>query len=206
MPSRRRPSFVRNQRQGQLHGRPESGLVSRHLMNGVGRCFECGGPLIFVHRGAKHAHRYYCSHRCETGRCKNGRGILKKALDDAVRLRLDALLSEDEELHWQLLDERITTARPAQGVANTQAELARIDGEVERLVAPLAAGSKSAAVIGEITKREPAIEALKVKLSSPEAPARPRAAAGRRPPAGCCRNRCGTPCPSSPRSAPPRAA
>ena len=76
-------------------------------MNGVGRCFECGGPLIFVHRGGKHAHRYYCSHRRETGRCKNGRGILKKALDDAVRLRLDALLSEDEELHWQLLDERI---------------------------------------------------------------------------------------------------
>ena len=175
-------------------------------------------PMLRVRRasdlrspGGKHAHRYYCSHRRETGRCKNGRGILKKALDDAVRLRLDALLSEDEELHWQLLDERIAkgkkdTARPAQGVANTQAELARIDGEVERLVAALAAGSKSAAVIGEITKREPAIEALKVKFSSPEAPARPRAAAGRRPPAGCCRSRCGTPCPSSPRSAPRRAA
>ncbi len=71
-------TFVRNQQQGQLHGRPESGLVSRHLMNGVGRCFECGGPLIFVHRGGKHAHRYYGSHRRETGRCKNGRGILKK--------------------------------------------------------------------------------------------------------------------------------
>src|SRR2546427_11404982 len=81
MPSRRRPSFVRNQRQGQLHGRPESGLVSRHLMNGVGRCFVCGGPLIFVHRGGKHPHRYYGSHRRETGRRKNGRGILKKALD-----------------------------------------------------------------------------------------------------------------------------
>ena len=72
----------------------------------------------------------------------------RKALDDAVRLRLDALLSEDEELHWQLLDERIAkwkkdTARPAQGVANTQAELARIDGEVERLVAALAAGSRA---------------------------------------------------------------
>ena len=88
-------TFVRNQ-QGQLHGRPESGLVSKHLMNGVGRCFECGGPLIFVHRGGKHAHR-------------------------------------------------------------------------ERLVAALATGSKSAAVIDEITKREAAIEALKVTPQAPRA-------------------------------------
>ena len=88
-------------------------------------------------------------------------------------LRLEALLLEDEEMHWQLITERAAqwrkdTARPAELVENAQKELDRVQGEIERLVAALASGVKSAAVLGEITKREVQAEALKLKLT--EAP------------------------------------
>jgi len=165
-----RAHFVRRDN-GQLLGRPESGLIARYLMNGIGRCFECGGPLQFISKGTDRRRRlkYYCRHHRDTGSCKNGLGVPMRSLDTAVRLRLHEMLLHDEEVHWALITERAAqfrrdTAQPAEVRDNTVKELARLEGEVERLIGALAGGKESPRVLAEIQKREVAIDGLKGKL------------------------------------------
>ena len=63
---------------GMLLAKPESGLVARHLLNGVARCHECGGGLTFMGKGGAKASYYCVTHNAPYGRrdrgtCSNGR-------------------------------------------------------------------------------------------------------------------------------------
>ena len=122
-----------------------------------------------VHRGGKNPHRYYCSTRREKGTCKNGRGILKKSLDNAVRARLHEVLTDDEEMNWLLITERAAqwrrdTAQPIEVRQNTEKELSRVEAEVARLVEAIASGKQSKAIVAAIEAKEAEAEGLKVKL------------------------------------------
>ncbi len=68
---------------GRLAGRPESGLVATHVLNGIARCGACGGALTFMSNRGRG--RYYCGTRLrKPDACSNARGVPAEALDQGL--------------------------------------------------------------------------------------------------------------------------
>src|SRR5207249_7601336 len=97
--------------------------------------------------------------------CSNGHGVPMDALDRAVlTCVLDDLLNDREKL-WTLItenDERNRRAREAQhaGHPDAEKEIAKLETEIARLVAALAAGKASSDIATAIAERRAKVEAL----------------------------------------------
>ncbi len=157
-----RQHYLRGER-GTLLSKPESGLIARHMLSGLLRCAECGGPMTFVGRALKR--RYYCLTRAHKGAaaCSAKGGVPMDALDRAViEVLLDELLSDKDRL-WSLISEH--DAKRARSVMrkDTTKERARLEKEIANLVAALATGKATATVTAEIEKRESALALLTVE-------------------------------------------
>jgi site-specific DNA recombinase len=158
--------YLRNEA-GHLLSKPEAGLVSRYALSGIARCHLCGGGLKAFH-GAKDIPRYRCAERLRRGTvvCANNRGIPTKLLDELVVSSLRELLSYKPETVAALLDEREEQRRieyEAQQASrpNAEAEIQRLEKEIARLVAALAAGTASADVTLAINERRSRVKALR---------------------------------------------
>ncbi len=152
---------------GQLAGKPESGVVARYMLSGIARCGVCGGTMTML--GGYHRKRYYCLQRAHKGAsyCSNKGGILMDALDQGVLTVLYNELLSDPARLWELIqahDQQRQLEREARQDTrvNVEKEVARLEGEIGRLVTALAAGTASPDITKAIGDRRAQVDALKV--------------------------------------------
>ena len=128
------------QSNGRLLSKPEATLVSKRIMNSIGRCCLCLGPLVYDSKSEKHRARYYCSNRTHRGAlaCSNAAGVLAEALDHAVQVRLEKMLDEDFDKVVDLCMEQaaIWKEQRASRVTERQAQEAEV-ARLETAIAPL---------------------------------------------------------------------
>ncbi len=136
---RTRQTFTGHRREnGQLHGRPESGLVSRHLLAGFLRCGTCGGnlfPMVRTSARGKVRRYYACQAHCKQNgrRCSNGRLIPYEGITQAIRGHLDPKVLADATV--ALLHEI-----PCPDTTTQEATLRDLEARHARLLAAVEAG------------------------------------------------------------------
>ncbi len=147
-----------------------TGLKSKYLLSGIGRCGECGAAFTVsnVTKGRdKVIYAYYiCSRRSDGGVCSNAKGVPMSALDSLIRkavvvdlfsdhARLDTLLTEYYQEQRRLRE----SARKAS--PNPEVEIKRLEKEIGRLVNAIASGAGSAALGAAVAEKEARITVLK---------------------------------------------
>jgi DNA invertase Pin-like site-specific DNA recombinase len=157
---------------GKLHGRPEAGLLSPHLLNGFGVCGVCGGSMSFQSKGGR-ARSYYCTRRVTRGTssCTNSRGVPEGALDEAVIEALHKLVA-DPEVAWALVCERTERWKRERVIEvgsqreHLEQEERRLEAVVERLLDQVESGTS----VGlRLKQRQAELDAIRVKLAEPVA-------------------------------------
>ncbi len=159
--------YLRDQ-SGHLLSKPESGLASKFVMSGIGRCHLCGAGLKAFH-GAKDIPRYYCSERARRGTavCSNSRGIPTEVLDEGIRDRIRQMLAEDPEVLADLIQEqdaKIQAEQPADLVDRREralAEAAKVEKEISNLVKAIAQGVAEDDVATAIAERKARVAELR---------------------------------------------
>ena len=141
---------------GQLHGSPEAGLISRHLLSGFLRCGVCGGGMFVAPRVSKHGKPqlyYLCTAKHKTGSrsCTNRHALPYDRITEAVlgHFRQDFLRPE---VIGGLLMNEIERQRQDPAAAESerqaaQAEVMKLDRELAQLAEAVAAGGDIPALV-----------------------------------------------------------
>ncbi len=153
----------RRKSDGTLHGRPESGLVSRHLLAGHLRCGVCGGSLFYaprISKSGKPRAYWLCTNHHKQGAksCTNRFALPYEKINDTVLghfkdLTLDVLvkLHADE---WDRRRQELEAARANRDAV--EADVRRLDGELTRLADAVAAGGGDVRALVDALKRKQA--------------------------------------------------
>ncbi len=159
---------------GKLLSKPESGLVSRWILNGLAKCHQCGGSLAVMGHATAKTRYYFCQQRYGRGRafCSNGKGIPAAALEEAVRSALFDLLAKNPDVVAALVeerDQRLRSEQASQGDRRAEAlkEAAELEKQIANLVAALANGAASPDVTQAINERRAKVESLKATPAPP---------------------------------------
>jgi site-specific DNA recombinase len=175
-----RAAYLRDPENGQLLSKPEAGLGSRWLQNGIARCGKCGGPMVYAGnkkkaQKAEHLRRYYCARRLDDKEACEGMSVPMLRLDKAVIHNLLTDLMSDKERLWKLIhenDERLQREQAEQEVARPDpaAEIAKLEQEINHLIG-IAASGKGGADLGDaIDARRAKITLLKEAAVEPPTP------------------------------------
>lgn len=144
-----------SRRSGQVGGRPVNRTTGRYLLTGLGQCGICAGGMFVHTRGPLHrgSPTYGCMTYHTRGRvvCANN---LEVALADAERAVLSAVA--DHLLCVDVLETGLYKAMtavtrveaPATPRQALRAELARLEAEISRLAAAIAAGGQLESLVG----------------------------------------------------------
>ncbi len=156
-----RAHYVRGEK-GRLMSKPEAGITSKYMLSGIARCSVCGSTMTFV--GDRKTKRYYCLGRMHKGAefCSNVGGVPMDLLDKAViGVLLDEVMSDRERL-WRLISEADDAReRKASRVPDRSREIAKVQGEINRLVESLASGKGGTSITAAIDQREGRLALLK---------------------------------------------
>lgn len=147
---------------GRLWGRPLDGAARKYLLTGLARCGQCGGSLEVRSRshGKDRAFFYACSSYYRRGKtvCPNRLEVPLPIADAAVIKALqDELLTETfiETVVRKVVKRTIPTGQALEETrARLRAQLADVQGELDRLVEGLARSGVSSAVTAAIRRRE----------------------------------------------------
>ncbi len=161
---------------GQLWGRPASGVESRYLLTGLAQCRECGGSLVVHSRpsGRRRVGVYVCSYHYLRGRtvCPNRMVLPMDATNRAVLATI-----EREILHpavvGTLIRRLVDELQPQQDTVvprqtALRAEPGVIEQELARLTTALAQGGEPLARLDAITAREQGRRRLPEELAGLE--------------------------------------
>src|SRR5262249_13989180 len=160
--TRRRRAVRQHERTGSLYGKPGAGLGGKDIFSSLLQCGPCGGNMYISpkmgRRQTKPQIVYACSNR-KNGRgledgspCPNVYGIDEHELTSAV---LEAIKSEflDEErlgrlfaLEYERRRQEPNTIKADRAAARTL--VAKLEGEVERLVDAVAGGGGAVRALG----------------------------------------------------------
>ena len=142
------------------------GRPPRHLLSGILRCGDCGGPLVAIDR-----YRYGCARAKESGICHSR---LRFARSDAERALVAGitreLLSEEafRAFHLAALD---ALKRNAPDLTGLQRNLAKAKAEHANLMKAIKAGIFTASIKAELEACERAIEDAEEAISAAKATA-----------------------------------
>jgi site-specific DNA recombinase len=149
-------------RTGTLRGRPESGLVSKHLLAGFLRCGQCDGTLfVQPSRGQGPNGKMVLYFRCTThwkwgnARCTNRFGVPYVDVTEQIVGRIRTVFLSEESLTFHLEEKQ---AERQQAPQERQAQLAALRADVKRLDGELARLSEAIAVGGELRSLVAALE------------------------------------------------
>jgi len=151
---------------GQLEGRPESGLVSRHLLAGFLRCGICGSNMFVISRASR-AKRggetglfFLCQARHKTGSrsCTNRYALPYARITEAVldHYRQDFLRPEviggllTKEIHRREQDPALAEAERQQA----QTDIKRLDRELAQLAEAVATGGTIPALVRAMQEKQ----------------------------------------------------
>jgi site-specific DNA recombinase len=136
----------RRNEQGQLNGRPETGLAAQHLLSGFLRCGLCGGNLVLASRSdaGKARLTWRCATHHRRGTCGNRYGVPYGPITEAILGHLRESVFRPAVLGRLLTEELEKQAKnPDEAKAERQAleaDIKRLDREVARLVEAVTAG------------------------------------------------------------------
>jgi len=158
---------------GQLWGRPTSGIESKYLLTGMTQCASCGAGLVITTQGqgAKRKSHYRCSYNYNKGKtvCANNlhtpmertnrevlstleRDILQpKVVEAAVRKALERLRPQDPKEHDKLT-----------------VDLAIVEAEAAHLAEAIASGGDIPALLDAVKEREKRRAYLQEELQAVE--------------------------------------
>jgi site-specific DNA recombinase len=147
-------------RPGLLNGRPESGLVSRHLLSGFLRCGICGGNMFVAPRTKRG--QVWLYYRCSTNwkrgsaRCSNNHGVPYNEITQAVIDHFSPRFLTPDVLRRFMEDEQAAATPDAIAAerAGLTADVRRLDTEIQRLVDAVAEGAGSVAPLVDAMKRK----------------------------------------------------
>jgi site-specific DNA recombinase len=157
---------------GQLWGRPISGLESKYLLSGLGRCGVCGGSMIVRSRshGKKRMSFLACSsyHFRGTSVCANSMEMRLEDADNAVLRALERELL-DPEIIEKAMRRALDAARPEQSIESRRSALSKtidqVTVELDRLTAAIVGGGDASTIVQAIRDRERRLDALKRELA-----------------------------------------
>jgi site-specific DNA recombinase len=133
---------------GQMWGRPPSGIESEHLLSGWGRCACCGGSMTV--RASSHRRQFYyvCANYDRRGRtvCANSLRLPMARADAALVTKVRDYVLDPEIVEGAIVD-AIQELRPGRDTIEAKrqslvADLARIETEQLRFVAAIAAAGE----------------------------------------------------------------
>ncbi len=164
-----------NERLGNHKG-GRKGPPAKHLLSGLGRCSECGGP-IGVHRRKNNTttvKAYCCAHHRERGTCGNSLRRPIEDVDAAVLavladrcLRENTIIEILREVRERLKQhgKRGESRQPElrKQVANLQSELTKLGAAL------LASDEAPATIVAMIAEREAQVRELKAQIAITEA-------------------------------------
>ncbi len=154
-----RATYLR-QTNGQLWGRPSSGLEAKHLLSGFTSCALCGSSLYARSRahGQQRAWFYVCVGASVRGTCDNR---LPVPLETADRAVLDTLAGEllHPEVVLEAVRQAVARLRPSQEECAAQqrqlaAERDAVTAELARLAQAIATGGDLPVLLAAVKERE----------------------------------------------------
>jgi site-specific DNA recombinase len=148
------------------------GPAPKHLLSGLARCAECGGPIGVANRrqGSTNVRAYGCSRHRDRGDAVCGNTLRRpvSTVDAAVIgwvqenvLREELIGDALAELRRRLSER---AERPDTDAADLESEARRLRGEIDRLVGALAAGTESPSIAGAIGEREQRLAEVRARL------------------------------------------
>jgi hypothetical protein len=171
-----REDYVRRNA-GRTWGRPTDGTESKYLLTGLAQCGLCHGGL-FVHsraHGTRRGFFYACTSYHLRGRevCDNRQLLPMDATNRSVldTFREDLLNPLVIERALSKLEDRLAVPADEVRVSALASERQRIQGEIARLTAALAAGGGLASIVGAIREREQRLETIADELQQSSAAA-----------------------------------
>lgn len=136
-----------------------SGRPPRHLLSGLLRCGECGGPMVVVDR-----YRYGCAAAKDRGTCASRIRLSRQVAEDAMLTGVrEQLLSEDAFMRYQ------RAARDAlrQRVPDNSRKLAEAQRVRENVMAAIRAGIITPTTKAEMERAEAAVAAAQAAADTP---------------------------------------
>ena len=162
---------------GQLGGKPESGMESRYLLSGFLRCGVCGGNLVISKKTGQRG-RPQTSYVCATRRtrgdagCTNKHGIPATALTDAVVAQLKHVFLNPVALGKLLMKEWEDRRTSPDALVDQQRTLTRelgiIDRELDTLLKMILAEQAPVKILEAMHAREAEKKTLLAKLEQLE--------------------------------------
>ena len=158
---------------GQLWGRPPSGVEAKYLLTGMASCWKCGGTLEVRSRahGSRRGFFYTCStyRRRGVAVCDNQAWIPMRAADEAV---LEAI--ESDVLQPAIVEAAVARAlqmltapqEVEQRRVHLERALASVQGELARLTSAIAAGGDLPALIAALKARDAERDRLTLDLAA----------------------------------------
>jgi site-specific DNA recombinase len=156
---------------GQVYGRPVNGVESAYLLTGLASCGAFGGSLFMHTRQYRQTRRpfYACVVYHQRGRaiCKNNLETPMETTDQAVLAAIERDVLRVEVLETSLY-KALELARPKADSPSRagREELARLDAEIARLAAAIAAGGELAGLLAALQERERRRAALRTELAA----------------------------------------
>ncbi|TKD03424.1 recombinase family protein [Polyangium fumosum] len=169
---------ARAQAQEHRETRRGAGRPARHLLSGLARCGQCGGPMTVTNgkRSYETVKVYGCAYSRDRGKtvCANTLRRPVDGINDAVARWIsqtvlsEALLLDVIQHVRTLLAER--TTKTTTDLPRMEKEAARLRTEIDRLVTALATiDQKPEAVIRAIADRQEELSALEARLRGAKA-------------------------------------
>jgi site-specific DNA recombinase len=157
---------------GLVRGPSKGGPAPRHLLSGLARCAECGGPMTVTnHKLGSHSVRVYvCSYHRSRGEpvCSNTARRPVDAVNDALiswinaNILTESLTTDLLRRVRALLEERTRadSARPME----LEKEARALRAEIDRFVDAVASGGSSSALLKALAEREQRLAEVDAQL------------------------------------------
>lgn len=134
---------------------------ARHLLSGLLRCGQCGGPMVSIDR-----YRYGCAAAKDRGTCQSRLCVPRKAAERAMLAGIrEQLLSEQAFQKFQRIV-RAEIKRQTPDPAAARAKLAAAEQLRENILAALRAGIITPSTKAELIAAEAAVKAAQAELAA----------------------------------------
>jgi site-specific DNA recombinase len=144
---------------------------SRYLFSGIVKCDVCGGNLVITSGRSRRGYRRYgCSQHFYRGTCHNGLQIRKDWLEEKLLAGLQHAVLQPEAVSYAVA-EFCRQLKEADGNVSREAERAieqkrKVEAEVSRLIAAVAASGHSTFLIEAIDQRERELQNIDERLNA----------------------------------------